>query len=904
MPPRMTTRSAGRATAAPRGGRTGERIGRGGGRTRGRTGDQGNSGIDEQGGQVGGRGNEKEFLACNPKEYDGKGGSIVYTRWIEKMKSVQDISGCEDNQKVKCTAGSFVGFMSWLGMVAATEPITIQRAMQKARTLTDKAVRNVSLMKNPKKRGNGGDPNRDRNTRDKNKRTRTGNAFATTTNPACFNCGCPGHMAEDCRVAPRKVNPMNARNPTAAPGACYEYGGTDHFKAACPRRAFMLGGKEACQDPNIMTGIEPSDLGFSYEIEIASGQLVEIDKAIRGCKLEIKVRNVSEVEVKDAMFSMGNEKSPGPDGYTAAFFKDAWDVVGNEVVAAVREFFSNGNLLKELNHTVIALIPKTKNPTRVTDYRPISCCNVLFKCISKIIANRIKESLKVLISPNQSAFVPGRSIADNVLLTQELMHNYHLDRGVPRCAFKVDIQKAYDTVDWDFLKQVLLCFGFHVKMVDWIMECVSTTSFSISINGSLHGYFKGRRGLRQGDPLSPYLFTMVMEVLTLIFKRRVQDSLIRLRFIAIVRIWSWLIYAFADDLFLFAHGDVSSATVIMEALEEFKQVSGLVPSLPKSTAYFCNVLNHIKLAILQILPFAEGHLPVKYLGVPLVSSRLVFRDCKELIEKVECRINDWKNKSLSIAGRLQLIQSVISSMNVYWASMFILPTRVLLDIEQLMRGFLWCQGILGRGKAKVAWEVVCLPKEEGGLGIKRLADFNKALMTSHIWKLLSKKDSLWVKWIHTYKLRDRNFWEIPCRGNMTWGWRNILRLRPIIREFFWYKIGDGSDVSVWFDQWCNASPLDAIVSSRDMYRAGLSRYSKVSDVYYNGTLVWPADLLSRYPILHSIPGPSSSFAYDQLEWRNRMGLVKLFSVNEVWQALKINNVESGDTGGSLLIITD
>ncbi|GJU49824.1 hypothetical protein Tco_1219379, partial [Tanacetum coccineum] len=435
------------------------------------------------------------------------------------------------------------------------------------------------------------------------------------------------------------------------------------------------------------------------------------------------VRNVSEVEVKDAMFSMGNEKSPGPDGYTAAFFKDAWDVVGNEVVAAVREFFSNGNLLKELNHTVIALIPKTKNPTRVTDYRPISCCNVLFKCISKIIANRIKESLKVLISPNQSAFVPGRSIADNVLLTQELMHNYHLDRGVPRCAFKVDIQKAYDTVDWDFLKQVLLCFGFHVKMVDWIMECVSTTSFSISINGSLHGYFKGRRGLRQGDPLSPYLFTMVMEVLTLIFKRRVQDS-DSFTFHRYCSDLELVNLCFADDLFLFAHGDVSSATVIMEALEEFKQVSGLVPSLPKSTAYFCNVLNHIKLAILQILPFAEGHLPVKYLGVPLVSSRLVFRDCKELIEKVECRINDWKNKSLSIAGRLQLIQSVISSMNVYWASMFILPTRVLLDIEQLMRGFLWCQGILGRGKAKVAWEVVCLPKEEGGLGIKRLADFN------------------------------------------------------------------------------------------------------------------------------------------------------------------------------------
>ncbi|GKE84768.1 putative reverse transcriptase domain-containing protein [Tanacetum coccineum] len=217
-------------------------------------------------------------------------------------------------------------------MVAATKPITIQRAVQKAETLTDEAVRNGSLKKNPEKRRNGGEPNRDRNARDENKRLRTGNDFATTTYPvrreyngtipkcvsynlhhppeipyrACFNCGRPGHMVKDCRVAPRMVNSMNARNPTVAPGPCYECGGTSHFKAACPSiqahgRAFMLGAEEARHDLNIMTGtftlndhyaitlfdsvadysfisttfipmlgIEPNELGFSYEIEIAS----------------------------------------------------------------------------------------------------------------------------------------------------------------------------------------------------------------------------------------------------------------------------------------------------------------------------------------------------------------------------------------------------------------------------------------------------------------------------------------------------------------------------------------------------------------------------------------------------------------------------------------------------------
>ncbi|GJX54328.1 hypothetical protein Tco_0282697, partial [Tanacetum coccineum] len=406
------------------------------------------------------------------------------------------------------------------------------------------------------------------------------------------------------------------------------------------------------------------------------------------------VRNVTRKEVKDAIISMGNDKSPRADGFIAAFFKVAWDIMVEDVTKAIQEFFSNGNLLKELNHTIIALIHKVTSPSRINDYRPISCCNVLFKCITKIIPNHIKVNLKALISPNQSAFVPGRRISENILLTQELMHNYHLDCGPPRCAFKVDIQKAYDTVDWVFLKDVLIGFGFYDRMIGWIMECVSSTSFSLSINEVLHGYFKGKRGLRQGA----------------YFNSPTKD----------------------------AH----SAMIIMEALNEFKLASGLVLSLPKSTAYFCNVLNHTKLAILNILPFKEGCLPVKYLGVPLISSRLIYRDCKELIEKVQHRIQDWKNKSLSAAGRLQLVQSVINFMHVYWVSVFILPSCILLDIEQLMRGFLWCQGNMRRGKAKVAWEVVCVPKKEGGLGLRKIELFNKALMISHIWNLLSRKDSL------------------------------------------------------------------------------------------------------------------------------------------------------------------
>ncbi|GJZ80021.1 putative RNA-directed DNA polymerase, eukaryota, reverse transcriptase zinc-binding domain protein [Tanacetum coccineum] len=574
-----------------------------------------------------------------------------------------------------------------------------------------------------------------------------------------------------------------------------------------------------------------------------------------------------------------------PDGYMAAFFKEAWEFIANDVIKAVQEFFRNGNLLKELNHTIIALIPKVSTPTRINDYRPISCCNVLFKVISKIISNRIKGSLNGLISPNQSTFVPGRRISDNILLTQELMHNYHLDRGTPRCAFKVDIQKAYDTVDWEFLRRALAAFGFHHCMIAWIMECITTTSFSICINGSLHGHFLGKRGLRQGDPLSPYLFTLIMEVLTLMLQRRVRNSDLFTyhRYCSKMELIN---LCFADDLLLFAHGDVNSARVIMDTLDEFKLASGLTPSLPKSTAYFCNVLNHTKISILHVLPFEEGRLPVKYLGVPLVSSRLIFQDCKELIEKVQNRVNDWKNKSLSAAGRLQLIRSVLSSMHIYWASMFILPSCVLNDIEQLMRGFLWCQGRLKKGRAKVSWDLVCRPRNEGGLGIRKLDLFNKALMAVHLWNLISLKDSLWVKWIHTYKLKNQSFWDIPIRGNMTWGWRKILQIRPVIRDYIWHRIGDGMQASAWFDKWCNVGPLSQYVTTRDLFRAGFTLSSKVNDLIVNGMWSWPHEWNSKYPMLASLVPPMLVETHDQLEWHDLTGSVKKFDVATVWETIR------------------
>lgn len=155
------------------------------------------------------------------------------------------------------------------------------------------------------------------------------------------------------------------------------------------------------------------------------------------------------------------------------------------------------------------------NPSNIGDFRPISCCNTTYKCISKIIASRLKGTLPYLISPTQAAFVPGRRIGDNILIAQELMRNYYRHAGPPRCTLKIDLQKAFDSVRWDFLFDVLHHLRFPPKFINLIRVCISTPKFSVKINGALCGFFPRAKDLRQGDPLSPYLFVIIMDSLSL-----------------------------------------------------------------------------------------------------------------------------------------------------------------------------------------------------------------------------------------------------------------------------------------------------------------------------------------------------------------------------------------------------
>uniref|UniRef100_A0A803Q963 Reverse transcriptase domain-containing protein n=1 Tax=Cannabis sativa TaxID=3483 RepID=A0A803Q963_CANSA len=375
-------------------------------------------------------------------------------------------------------------------------------------------------------------------------------------------------------------------------------------------------------------------------------EIVDLGPKVTSIHNDILLAEYTRKEVEDTIFAIDRDKAPGPDEYGSTFFQENWKLVGDEVVEAVLSFLKSRKFLKEINTTTITLIPKSKCPKSVVDFRPISCCNVIYKTATKVLCNRLRGILPDLIAANQGGFTHGRFIAHKVLVCQDLVRLYRRKNCKPSCMIKINLRKAYDTIEWGFIEEMMKALGFPSKFIALILECICTPKFSLLLNGSMCGFFNTKRGLRQGDPMSPLLFVLGMEYLSRIFTKvgewpgfKFHDKCGQIKLNHL---------CFADDLLVFCNGDFISIMLLLKGLKLFSSTSGLMPNDQK-IAIYCSGMSEFEVnRILEASNFKRSSLPFRYLGVPICSRKISREECQCLLEKMTSRIRPKSTGGLGL----------------------------------------------------------------------------------------------------------------------------------------------------------------------------------------------------------------------------------------------------------------
>jgi len=386
-------------------------------------------------------------------------------------------------------------------------------------------------------------------------------------------------------------------------------------------------------------------------------------------------------EIEEAMGQLKDGKAPGPDGFTANFYHEFWELIKEEVWELVEESRSMHWILPALNTTFITLVPKREDPSKPEYFRPIALCNVIYKLITKVIANRLKPLLPLLISPEQTGYVEGRQIMDGSILSNEVIHSLKILKK-PGMLLKLDLSKAFDKLSWKYIQKMLLAFGFSHTWTKWIINLISSPSFSVLLNGSPSTPFRSSRGIRQGDPLSPFLFVIMAEGLGWLMKAAVSSR--KLKGISVHGLPPHSHQQFVDDTMLFGHPSSQEASVFESLLSIFSNAS-------KSQLYFFNTPPSTQRNIARILGFSISKLPSTYLGAPLAAVAIKHASWQSLLDKLESKLSLWTFRALNMASRLVLIKSVLQAMPLYLFSLLAAPKWVLKSIRNLQRHFLWAQ---------------------------------------------------------------------------------------------------------------------------------------------------------------------------------------------------------------------
>jgi hypothetical protein len=424
---------------------------------------------------------------------------------------------------------------------------------------------------------------------------------------------------------------------------------------------------------------------------------------------------------------MENNKAPGPDGFPAEFWQVFWDVIKKDLMAMFDSFYEGLLPIHSINFGTIILIPKCSDAISIQQYRPICLLNVSFKIFTKVLANRLTTVANKVISPTQSAFLPGRNIMEGVVVLHETLHELHR-RQQDGVVFKIDFEKAYDKVKWPFVRQTLRMKGFDDKWCTWVDAIMQKGHVAIKVNNYTGNTFETKKGLRQGDLLSPILFNIVVNMLAIIVKRAVRNNLVGGVVPHLVD-EGLSILQYVDDTVLFMEHDPVKATNLKMILCAFEQVSGLKINFNKSEIYCFGKAKDEEGVYSGLFGCSAGGFPFKYLGIPMNVRRLSSVDWRVIEERFEKKLSNWKSKHLSVGGRLILIESVLTSIALFMLSFFEVPRGVLEKLNYFRSWFFWQADNHKKKYRLVKWNIICQPKDQGGLGVKNLGVQNQCLLS-------------------------------------------------------------------------------------------------------------------------------------------------------------------------------
>nr|GEX16358.1 RNA-directed DNA polymerase, eukaryota [Tanacetum cinerariifolium] len=469
----------------------------------------------------------------------------------------------------------------------------------------------------------------------------------------------------------------------------------------------------------------------------------------------------------------GDNKSPGPHGYTFELFRRYWRFIGSDFCSAVKCFFESVSFSKGSNSPFIALIPKAMDAKFVTDFRPISLIGCVYKVVTKIHANRLATVILDLVSDIQLAFVANRQILDGPFILNELLA-WCKRKKKQAMIFKVDLAKAYDSVRWDYLLDVLQAFGFGPNWCKWIRGTFSSAMASILVNGSLTFEFSFFCGLKQGDPLVSYLFILIMESLHIYFSGATSDGLFKGIQIQGSMAISHIFYA--DDAIFIGEWSDSNLENIVKILKCFFLVSGLKINIQKSQVLGVGVPRNIVNQAASMIGCAVMQNPFCYIGVMVgdsMSQKLAWADT---VQKLRSRLSKWKVKTLSIGGRLTLLKSVLDASPLHNMSIYKVPKGVLKKIEAIRCNFFNGADPAKRKITWVSWDKVLASKKNGGLEVSSFHALNRALLLNWVWHFLSQDGSLWYRVIQAL-----------------YGFDFVSHCKKCV--------GDGHNTRFWYDYW-------------------------------------------------------------------------------------------------------